>query len=150
MLFYAVYTLCVASDIIDGPLARKTNTTSNLGALLDSAADFLLAMVVLFILVPILPLETWMLFAIVLVLFLRIVGFSIGFYKYRTFTMLHTYANKVQGLVLALFPLFFGLVGLNIAFTIAFLAAFISAIEELAITIYSKELDRNITWIRRV
>jgi len=149
-LFYIVYTLCITSDIADGYIARKTKTTSNFGALLDSTADLILIAVVLFILIPILNLEFWMLILVLAVISVRIVSFGIGYAKYRTLTLLHTYANKGAGLIMALFPLYYGMLGLTIAFAIIFAAAFISALEELLITIVSKKLDRNITWFLRV
>ena len=150
MAFYVVYALCVLTDIVDGPIARRAGVASNFGALLDSAADFLLVIVVLIILVPYLPLQLWMLLAIAFVLAIRFLGFGIGFAKYRTFTMLHTYANKGQGLLFAFFPLFLGLLGLHIAFVIVLIGAVLSAIEELIITYRSKELNRNVTSLFRM
>jgi len=144
-VFFIIYIWCIISDIADGPLARKFKVTSNLGALLDSAADFFVAMVILYILIPLLDFAPWMLAMVVIVLGIRFVAFSIGFYKYRTFTMLHTYANKGAGVILAIFPLVFGALGLTLAFSFAAIAALLSALEELFITVRSKELDRNIT-----
>ena len=37
--FYTIYLLCGFSDMIDGTIARKTNSTSELGAKIDSVAD---------------------------------------------------------------------------------------------------------------
>ena len=142
--FYILYAWCVISDMVDGPIARKTNSTSNLGSLLDSAADLVVAAVVLFIFIPILDLEIWMIAMITIVLSIRILGFSIGFIKYRTLTLLHTYANKGAGVLLACFPILFGVLGLPITIIILFIAATLSALEELVITIRSKELNRNI------
>ena len=144
-LFYVVYAACVVSDMVDGPIARKAKVTSNLGALLDSAADFLFAIIVLIIFIPILALETWMVYLIAIVLATRAIGFGIGFIKYRTFTFLHTYANKGAGVLLAFFPIFYGTLGLAVTIIILFIAAILSALEELIITIRSKELNRNIT-----
>jgi CDP-diacylglycerol--glycerol-3-phosphate 3-phosphatidyltransferase len=143
-IFYLIYTLCIISDIIDGPIARRTKTASNFGAFLDSAADLFFIAIVLIIFIPLLAFEAWMLFGVALVIGIRILALSIGFAKYRTLTLLHTYANKGAGLVMACFPIFFGLLGLAIAFTIIFAAASLSALEELIITIRSKELNRNI------
>ena len=38
--FYITYLLCGLSDMIDGTIARKTNSTSELGAKMDTVADF--------------------------------------------------------------------------------------------------------------
>ena len=37
--FYALYLLCGFSDMIDGTIARKTNSVSEFGSKLDTAAD---------------------------------------------------------------------------------------------------------------
>lgn len=43
--FYAAYLLAGASDMLDGFIARRTNTASSLGARLDTLADFAFAAV---------------------------------------------------------------------------------------------------------
>ena len=52
--FYVLYVAAGVSDMIDGATARKTNTASEFGAGLDTAADFLLVAVCLIKLLPIL------------------------------------------------------------------------------------------------
>ena len=47
--FFVVYILCCVSDVIDGYIARKTNTASKIGEILDSVADFVLIAVMRFI-----------------------------------------------------------------------------------------------------
>ena len=143
-IFYVIYTLCITSDIADGYLARKTKTTSNFGAFLDSTADLILIAIVLIILIPLLDFAPWMLFMVGGVVVTRLLALGIGFAKYRTLSLLHTYANKSAGLIMACFPLFYGLLGLTIAFLIIFFVASLSALEELAITIRAKQLNRNI------
>ena len=39
--FYAIYSICGISDVLDGFLARRTGATSEFGARLDSVADLL-------------------------------------------------------------------------------------------------------------
>ena len=38
-MFYALYTVAGFSDMIDGAVARKTDTVSELGSKLDAIAD---------------------------------------------------------------------------------------------------------------
>ena len=38
-VFYSIYLLCGFSDMIDGTIARMTNSASEFGAKLDTAAD---------------------------------------------------------------------------------------------------------------
>jgi len=144
-MFFVVYGWCVISDFIDGPIARRTNSTSDFGSFLDSSADMILAVIVLIIFLPILDLAPWMAVLVAIVLTTRAIGFSIGFAKWRTFTLLHTYANKTAGAMLGFFPVLLFTVGLTATVLILFTAAFLSALEELVITIRVKELERNIT-----
>ena len=39
LAFYIIYLLCGFSDMIDGTIARKTNSASEFGAKLDTVAD---------------------------------------------------------------------------------------------------------------
>jgi CDP-diacylglycerol--glycerol-3-phosphate 3-phosphatidyltransferase len=142
--FYVVYALCIVSDVTDGHLARWCKVTTNLGALMDTVADVTLIAVVLFIFIP-LPgfLDTWMLYLIATVILTRVVACSIGYYKFKTFTILHTYSNKAAGLVMACFPVYYYFFGATVMMLIVFTAAFLSAFEELIITIRFNELNRN-------
>ena len=38
--FYSTYILCGFTDMVDGVVARKTNSVSEFGAKLDTASDF--------------------------------------------------------------------------------------------------------------
>jgi len=145
-VFYVVYFACVVSDFIDGPIARRTNSTSEFGALMDSVADILLAIVTLIIFLPFLwaDFQPWMVAMVAIVLSTKALAFAIGFKKYRTFTMLHTYSVKVAGTFLGLFPIMLFLLDLPITVILLFIMAELSSLEELVITIRSKELDRNI------
>ena len=39
--FYLLYTFCGITDVLDGTIARATNSTSEFGARLDSIADLI-------------------------------------------------------------------------------------------------------------
>jgi len=45
--FLILYVICGLSDVLDGIIARKTNTTSNFGAKLDTIADFIFVTILL-------------------------------------------------------------------------------------------------------
>ncbi len=53
LLFWIVYSLCGFSDIIDGYIARKTNSTSKLGSLLDSIGDIVFMSSAIIVFLPI-------------------------------------------------------------------------------------------------
>ena len=142
--FFVIYIYCVITDIIDGPIARKTKTVSSFGSAIDSVADLTLILTVLAILIPILDFEMWMFVCIAIVIGVRVLSLLIGLKKFRTITLVHTYSSKASALILALFPVFYGLSNISIAFSIAALFAIIAACEELYIVICSMEFDRDI------
>lgn len=41
-VFYVLYIIAGVTDMIDGTVARKTNTVSEFGSRLDTVADFIL------------------------------------------------------------------------------------------------------------
>ena len=143
-LFFTVYLICGLSDIFDGYVARKTNTTSKLGTVLDSVADFIFVIVVLVLFVPILPFELWRIYWIAGIALIRCGALLIGFVKYHAFAFLHTRTNKVTGFALFCFPLLYHAVDLTSAELIVFSIASLSAIEELIINAKSKTLNRDV------
>ena len=58
-LFYAVYFFAGITDIFDGCIARKTGSDSELGAKLDTAADFVFVCICLFKFLPVLAMPEW-------------------------------------------------------------------------------------------
>jgi len=136
--------MCSISDIMDGYVARKTNTVSKSGAILDSIADFILIVVMLILFIPILSLERWQIYWILIIAFIKCVSLLTGFIKYRALSFLHTYANKITGLILFCFPFLYHTVDLTITAIIICSIASISALEELVINITSRELNRDV------
>ncbi|GJM80472.1 hypothetical protein HMSSN139_29680 [Paenibacillus sp. HMSSN-139] len=41
-VFITIYTIAAMTDVLDGRIARRTNTVSSIGAKLDSMADLLM------------------------------------------------------------------------------------------------------------
>ena len=140
VLFYVVYSLCGLTDVVDGYLARKTSSTSELGARLDSVADLLFYAVMLFRVFPILwkKLPRWIWFAVITILVLRAVVYVLAFIKYRHLPSLHTYLNKLSGLMIFLIP-FSMIVDALTPFCIAIaVVSFLAVVEELIIHILSR------------
>ena len=143
-LFLLIYIILGFSDVLDGYLARTSKVTSRLGATLDSFADAMFFVVLLVVFMPRvkLPLE---IFAWVIgIAFVRFGSLAIGFYKYHAFAFLHTYANKITGLLLFCFPLLYFSTGIKTTSLIICICASISAIEELLVNLFSKKLALNI------
>ena len=143
LIFYVIYIICGLSDIMDGFIARKTGTTSILGAKLDSLADMLMIGVLLYILYPIVNLSTVIIIWIILIAIIRAASMVVALKKYKTFASIHTYGNKITGMVLFIFPILIPYVHINMLIYIICFVANISAIEELIIQIKSTKLELN-------
>ncbi len=143
VLFYAIYLICVISDVLDGYVARKTHTESNLGEKLDSVSDLIMFVVLTIILFPLINLTTQIIIWIVIIGLIRAVSMMVVLVKYKTFAILHTYGNKITGLVLAAFPLSLAFIQLEALMYIICVIASISAIEEFFIHLSSNELRAN-------
>ena len=128
--FYALYLAAGLSDMLDGYVARRTNSASPLGAKLDSMADIVFLAVCLIKLLPVLALPVWLWVWVGLIALLRLVNVVSGFVRRKKLVLLHTRANKLTGALLFLLPLSLGF--LNIAYTAVPLCALASfaAIQE--------------------
>lgn len=132
------------SDILDGYVARKTKTTSKSGEVLDSIADYIFITVVLVIFIPLLAWDRWVVYWIGIIALTRFLSLGVGFLKYRSVPFLHTFANKFTGIALVCFPVLYWIFGMTVTAFILCSVASLSALEELAIIIRSKKLNRNI------
>lgn len=128
--FYGLYLAAGLSDMLDGFVARRTNSASPLGAKLDSMADIVFLAVCLIKLLPVLALPVWLWVWVGLIALLRLVNVVSGFVRRKKLVLLHTRANKLTGALLFLLPL--SLSFLNIAYTAVPLCALASfaAIQE--------------------
>lgn len=142
-LFWVFYVFGGMSDLADGLVARTMKQQSDFGAKLDSAADaaFFLAMIIAVVPTIVIPLWIWA--CVIVTAFIRITAYCFGYKKFRTFSALHTYANKAMGGFLFGTPLLYAVLGVTATGVILCLLAVLSACEELLITVLSKDLDRN-------
>lgn len=141
--FLAIYLVCGISDVLDGYIARKTDTASKLGEKLDSFADLIMVVVLMSVLYPIINLTVRIIVWIVLIGIIRVVSMMVVFVKYKTFGILHTYGNKITGLVLFAFPLSLAFVQSDVLMNIICVVASASAFEELFINLSSNEFRAN-------
>ncbi len=146
MEFYVVYTICGISDILDGWLARILKQNSEFGSRLDSVADLLFYFVMLLMVFPVLwkklPWQIWI--AVAFIIVLRLVSYCLAAVKYRCFASVHTYANKVTGLLMFTVPYFLPLPFMAIGCIIVCAATMLSSIEEFLIHLLAKEYPNNI------
>ena len=103
--FYALYIAAGLSDMLDGFVARKTDTVSKLGTKLDTIADLVLVVVCLIKLLPILSLPAWLYIWIGIIALIKVVNIISGFAVQKKLVAVHSVMNKAAGALLFLLPL---------------------------------------------
>ena len=103
--FYILYVIAGITDIIDGAVARKTNTVSEFGAKLDTAADLVFVVVCLIKLIPILEIPKWLYVWIAFIALVKVINIVTGYVMRKEFVAAHTVMNKVTGILLFILPL---------------------------------------------
>ncbi|WNS44671.1 CDP-alcohol phosphatidyltransferase family protein [Paenibacillus sp. MMS20-IR301] len=136
-----IYILCGVSDWLDGLIARSTGTTSSLGAKLDSIADMTLVTAALYTLYPHLGLTAGLILWIILIAAIRGASILTALYKFRTYGSIHTYGNKLAGLLLFITPILLPQVNNSLWTSIVCAVATLSAVEEWLILASSSELQ---------
>lgn len=144
--FFIIYGLCGVSDVLDGYVARKLNISTKFGSLLDSLSDWFYFVVLAVKLLPtmqrLLPLVTWIL--IFVAFFFHMLAYIICYFKFKKFSALHTYMNKVMSFAIFCLPfVFIGEIELLycIYTYIGGSLAVYGSIEICLIHIYAKEYD---------
>ena len=128
--FYVLYLIAGLTDMIDGLIARKTNTVSTFGARLDTAADFALVAVCLWKLLPKLSLPSWLWVWIGGIALIKVVNVLSGYILQKRFVVLHTAMNKVTGVLLFILPLTLRILDLKISGGVVCAIATFAAIQE--------------------
>lgn len=98
--FYSLYIVAGFTDMIDGTVARKTNTVSEFGSKLDTIADFVLIVACLIKLIPLLNIETWMFIWIAVIAVIKVINIVSGYVMQKRFVAVHSVMNKVTGALL--------------------------------------------------
>ena len=130
--FYSLYLIAGLSDILDGYIARRTNTASNLGSKLDTIADITFFIVCCIKIIPHLNIPNLIVVWILIIALIKIISIIIkkGVVDY------HSVLNKITGLLLFLFPLTIEILDLNYCLIVICIIATVAAIDEiLAVTI---------------
>ena len=128
--FFTLYLLAGLTDMIDGPVARKTHTATAFGAKLDTAADILFAAVCLVKLLPVLNIPLWMFIWIGLIALIKIMNIVSGFVIRKRFVSVHTPMNKATGALLFLLPLTVSCIDLRYTAPIVCAVATFAALQE--------------------
>jgi len=142
--FTIAYVIAIFSDLLDGPIARKFNVTSQLGATLDSIADATIALVVIFRLLPVLDISNWILVWVFVAIGMKFLGVAIGFVRYKKIVFLHSYANKFFVLMLCFFPVFYIFLEADVILVGLLVLAMFAFCEDIYINSTSTELDLDV------
>lgn len=103
--FYALYAVAGLSDILDGRIARKTNTATKFGAKLDTFADIVFTAICLIKLLPVLDVPVWFYIWIAVIAFIKAANIAAGYIRQKEFISVHSVINKLTGGILFVFPL---------------------------------------------
>ena len=128
--FYALYITAGFTDMLDGWVARKTNTVSKFGSKLDTIADFIFVVVCLFKLIPVLDIPAWLYIWIGVIAFIKIINIVSGYIVQKQFVAVHSVMNKVTGILLFFLPLTLSFVGLKYSAVAVCSIATFAAIQE--------------------
>ena len=128
--FIVLYLIAGITDMTDGAMARKTNTTSELGAKLDTAADFVLVAVCLWKLLPMLSVPLWLWLWIGGIALTKAVNLLSGYILQKRFVSMHTVMNKVTGILLFILPLTLPIMDLTYSTPIVCAVATFAAVQE--------------------
>ena len=128
--FCVIYLLCGLSDMIDGTVARKTNSASEFGAKLDTVSDFVFMSVVLIKFLPHLHIPVWLWIWIGIIAMIKLGNAAWGFVRTKKLISPHTVLNKVTGLLLFLLPVTISLVDLTYTLPVVCTVATVAAMHE--------------------
>ena len=128
--FYITYLLCGFSDMIDGTIARKTNSTSKFGSQLDTVADLIFVGISCIKWLPVIHVPKWLWIWGGVIAAVKISSILWGYVSKKQLISLHTTMNKVTGLLLFLLPLTISSVELEYTAVVVCSVAMFSAIQE--------------------
>ena len=129
-VFYVFYIAAGLSDMLDGFVARQTDTVSKLGARLDTMADFAFVVVCLIKLLPVLHIPAWLYAWIGIIALIKVVNIISGFAVQKKFVAVHSVMNKAAGALLFLLPLTIPVLSLKYSAIVVCAVVTFAAIQE--------------------
>ena len=126
--------------MIDGTIARKTKSVSELGARLDTVADSAFVAVCFVKILPLIQFPTWLWIWIVIIAAIKIGNVVWGLISNKKLVSIHTILNKVTGFILFLLPLTFGFIEPIYSSAVVCFMATLSAFDEVYHTRMGREI----------
>lgn len=103
--FLAIYVFCGLTDLIDGPIARKLNATSPLGATLDTVGDVATYLALTKVLIIKKSVPGWILAWILSAGVVFGIATFISKHRFNKFYLPHTYLGKIFGGAVFVLPI---------------------------------------------
>ena len=143
--FYLIWTICGVSDVLDGTVARMLKKESKFGARLDSIADIMFYLLMLYRVLPMLiaVLPRWIWIIVCAIALTRIGAYVTALIKFKRFASLHSYLNKLSGFMLFLVPYFIFMSWFWIYCVVLCGIGLASSIEELLIHLLSRHYQEG-------
>lgn len=104
-IFYVLYLIAGLSDMVDGIIARKTDSVSEFGSRLDGVADFVFVAVCLIRVLSVLDIPIWLYVWTAVIFFVKIINIISGYVMQKKYVAVHTTMNKATGVLLFIVPL---------------------------------------------
>ena len=117
--------------MIDGTIAKITNSTSRFGSQLDTAADLIFVAASIIKLSPALHVPWWLWIWSGIIAIIKISNIVLGYVYKKTFISVHSAMNKITGLLLFLLPLTISFAEIRYTAVIVCSVATLSAVLEI-------------------
>ena len=128
--FISLYLIAGFTDMVDGTVARMTNTVSRFGSRLDTIADFVFITICLYKLLPTFTFPIWIWSWIVVIAVIKFINILVGFIIHKHFVAEHTIMNKLTGLLLFLLPVMSIIIELKYCVVVVCVVATFAAVQE--------------------
>ena len=128
--FYTLYITAGISDMVDGWVARKTNTVSEFGSKLDTIADIIFVVVCLVKLLPVLHLPVWIHVWVGIIAGIKVFNIVYSYVVRKQFLADHSIPNKVTGAFLFLLPLTLFVIDVKYSAAVVCAVATVAGIQE--------------------
>jgi CDP-diacylglycerol--glycerol-3-phosphate 3-phosphatidyltransferase len=123
--FYIFYLIAGISDMIDGAVARKTDTASEFGERLDSFADIVFATVCLIKLLPVVNIPLWLSLWMTAIAIIKLINIIAGVLRMKKLVSVHSVLNKATGALC--FAVILTIPFIDLRYSAAFVCVFATA-----------------------
>jgi len=140
--FFLFYLLGGVCDVLDGMVARRTNTVSDFGSRLDTAADFVFFAALLWKILPAVVFTRWASVWVMLIVLIKAATLVFSLIRHRKTVAKHTVPNKLCGVLLFLFPLilyFFSPLAITVFLALTCVVATVASVHECYLVLTRKE-----------